>query len=218
MPHFFSKHRKKFSINFSEIESQALSEIPFWEVQRNEVLRVLTTFYSSWQDLWTTTKRTLDPIYLSDEDLHHLEFYESEQQKTVIKLLADALVAWEKDDQTAFSATIFNLAHELRPSLMHFETSTAESFSLSPSQTINLKEYTKSEAASLKSTIAELQRLAWRKFEFGDKVLSPSLAEALIKERLGISNFEFLDFSAEPQFNTRGFLPALLQESADFDL
>ncbi len=218
MPHFLSRNRKKFSVNFSEIEDQTVSETPFWEVQRGEALQVLTTFYSSWQDLWAATKRALGPVTLSEEGRHRLEFYESEQQKTVLKLLASTLVAWEKDDRPAFSAAIFDLAHELRPSLTHFETSETEPFSLTPFQTELLKNYTRSEATSLKSTITELQRLAWRKFEFGDKVLSPSLAEALLRERLGLSNFDFLDFTSEPEFNAHGFLPALLQESADFGL
>ena len=218
MPHFLFKHRKKFSINFSEIENEAQNETPFWEVQRGEALQVLTTFYSSWQDLWTATKRALGPVSLSEDGRRRLEYYESEQQKTALKLLANTLVAWEKDDQPAFSAAVIALARELRPSLTHFETSDTEPFTLTPFQAELLKNYTRSEAISLKSTITELQRLAWRKFEFGDKVLSPSLAEALIRERLGLSNFDFLDFKNEPEFNAHGFLPALLQESADFGL
>ena len=218
MPHFFTRNRKKFSINFSEIESESALETPFWEVQRGEALQVLTTFYSSWQDLWTATKRALGPVNLSEDGRRRLEFYESEQQKTILRLLASTLVAWEKDDQSAFSAAIFDLARELRPSLTHFETSETEPFSLTPAQSELLKHYTRAEATSLKSAITELQRLAWRKFEFGDKALSPSLAEALIRERLGLSNFDFLDFATEPEFNARGFLPALLQESADFGL
>ena len=218
MPHFLFRKPKKFSINFSEIEAQTASETPFWEVQRSEALQVLTTFYSSWQDLWSATKRALGPVQLTEDGRYRLEYYESEQQKTVISLLAKALVAWEKDDQPTFSAAIFDLAHELRPSLTHFETSETETFSLTPFQNELLKNYTRAEATSLKSTITELQRLAWRKFEFGDKVLSQTNAEALIKERLGLSNFDFLDFSQEPEFNAHGFLPALLQESADFGL
>lgn len=218
MPHFLFRPKKKFSINFSEIENEAQNETPFWEIQRGEALQVLITFYSSWQDLWTTTKHALGPVNLSDEGRRRLEFYESEQQKTLIRLLAEILVAWEKDDQPAFSSAVFRLAQELRPSLNHFETSEAEPFALTTTQAALLKHYTAAEATSLKSAITELQRLSWRKFEFGDKVLSPSLAEALIRERLGLSNFDFLDFTAEPEFRGHGFFPALLQDSADFGL
>ena len=218
MPHFLFKKPKTFSVKFEEIEADTASETPFWEVQRGEALQVLTTFYSSWQDLWTATKRALGPVQLSEDGRYRLEYYESEQQKTVISLLAKTLVAWEKDDQPPFASAIFDLAHELRPSLTHFETSETETFSLTPYQNELLKNYTRSEATSLKSAITELQRLAWRKFEFGDKVLSLTNAEALIKERLGLSNFDFLDFSTEPEFNAHGFLPALLQDSADFGL
>ena len=218
MPHFLFRPKKKFSINFSEIENEAQNETPFWEIQRGEALQVLTTFYSSWQDLWTTTKHALGPVNLSDEGRRRLEFYESEQQKTLIRLLAEILVAWEKDDQPAFSSAVFRLAQELRPSLNHFETSEAEPFALTTTQAALLKHYTAAEATSLKSAITELQRLSWRKFEFGDKVLSPSLAEALIRERLGLSNFDFLDFTTEPEFRGHGFFPALLQDSADFGL
>ncbi|MBQ1528099.1 hypothetical protein IIZ77_00425, partial [Candidatus Saccharibacteria bacterium] len=80
-----------------------------------------------------------------------------------------------------------------------------------------LKQSTLRVAAYLKSAIEELQRLSWHKFEFGDKVLTHSGAVALIKERLNLTYFDFLDMATEPEFKN-GFLPELLQESADFGL
>ena len=216
MPHFLFRKPKTFSINFSEIEDDASSETPFWEIQRNEALDIITRFYSSWQALWEATRRSIGDLGLSEEGLRRLIYYENEQKKTVINLLAEMLVAWEKDDQIDFSASVLCLAKELRPSLTHFETTESESFALTPDQLERLKVYTNNEAKSLKTTIEDLQRLSWHKFEFGDKVLTVPIAESLIKEKLSIPSLDFIDFACEPEFNAHGFYPALLQESTEF--
>ncbi len=216
MPHFLFRKPKTFSINFTEIEDDTSSETPFWEIQRAEALEIITRFYSSWQVLWESTRLSFGDLGLSEEGLRRLIYYENEQKKTVINLLAEMLVAWEKDDQIDFSAAVLCLAKELRPSLTHFETTESESFTLTPEQLERLKVYTKNEANSLKTAIEDLQRLSWHKFEFGDKVLTVPIAESLIKEKLNISSLEYLDFATEPEFNAHGFFPALLQESTDF--
>ncbi|MBQ3294099.1 hypothetical protein IJG96_03170 [Candidatus Saccharibacteria bacterium] len=217
MPHFLFKKPKTFSINFSEIENESQNETPFWEIQRAEALEIITTFYKNWQALWQGTTQAIGNLSLSDESLRRLHYYENEQKQTVLNLLADTLVSWEKDDASSFSTAVLNLAKELRPSLMHFETDTADTFSLNPTQLQILKQSTLRIAAYLKSTIEELQRLSWHKFEFGDKVLTHSAAVALIKEQLNLTYFDFLDFNTEPEFKN-GFLPELLQDSADFGL
>ena len=218
MPHFSFRKRKKFSINFAEIEDNTSSETPFWEIQRAEALEIITTFFSSWQVLWESTRLSFGDLGLSEEAKRHLIYYENEQKKTVLHLLAKILVAWEKDDRLSFSDAVLCLAKELRPSLTRFETIEADSFALTPNHLERLKIYTQNEANSLKSAIEELQRLSWHKFEFGDKVLTESNAESLIREKLGISYFDFLDFKEEPDFHGHGFFPSLLQESADFGL
>ncbi len=216
MPHFLFRKPKTFSINFTEIEDDVSSETPFWEIQRAEALDIITRFYSSWQMLWESTRLSFGNLGLSEEGRRRLIYYENEQKETVINLLAEMLVAWEKDDQIDFSAAVLCLAKELRPSLTNFETTESESFTLTPEQLERLKVYTKNEADSLKTTIEDLQRLSWRKFEFGDKVLTVPIAESLIKEKLNVSSLEYLDFTTEPEFNAHGFFPALLQESTDF--
>lgn len=218
MPHFLSRNRKKFSINFSEIENEAGGEAPFWEVQRAEAIDILTTFFSSWQLSWQNTKNALTDLNLTAEDLRRLNFYEIEQKKTVLSLLAATLIAWEKDDSAEFANAVMSLARELRPSLNHFETSADNHLVLTAPQTKILKTYITSEAASLKSTITRLQQLSWHKLDFGDKVLNQKNAESLLKEKLNLTYFEFLDFNSEPEFNAHGFLPSLLQDSADFGL
>lgn len=216
MPHFLFRKPKSFSIKFDEIEDATPSETPFWEIQRAEALEIITTFYSSWQTLWNSTRLSLGDLGLSEEENRRLIYYENEQKKTILHLLAEILVAWEKDDRMTFSSSILSLAKELRPSLIHFETSDSESHNLRPDQLERLRYYTQIQADALKSSIEDLQRLAWHKFEFGDKILTISNAEALIKEKLNISSFDFLDFTTEPEFNAHGFYPALLQESTDF--
>ena len=218
MPHFLFKKPKTFSVNFSEIEDETASETPFWETQRAEALQVLTTFYSSWQALWQGTRNALGNLSLSENGKSRLAFYENEQKHTVIHLLASILVAWEKDDDSAFSEAVLNLARELRPSLTHFETDIDENFSLTPAQLAILKTFTSREAVYLKNAVTELQHLSWHKFEFGDKVLSLSAAQKLIEEKLHLTYFDFLDFDENPEFNAHGFLPELLQDSADFGL
>lgn len=217
MPHFLFKKPKKFSINFAEIEAETASETPFWETQRNEALEIITTFFNNWQALWQGTKQAIGNLNLSEESLRRLRYYETEQQKTVISLLADTLIAWEKDNGAGFSTAVLSLAKELRPSLMHFETDVTDTFSLGARELQILKQTTTRTAAYLKSSIEELQRLSWHKFEFGDKVLTHSLAVSLIEERLHLTYFEFLDMNTEPEFKN-GFLPELLQDSADFGL
>ncbi len=217
MPHFLFKKPQKFSINFSEIENEAQNETPFWEIQRAEALEIITTFFKNWQALWQGTKQALGNLNLSEESLRRLHYYENEQQQTVLNLLADTLVAWEKDDSASFSTAVLNLARELRPSLMHFETDATDTFSLNSFQLQILKQSTLRIASYLKSAIEELQRLSWHKFEFGDKVLTHNNAVALIKEQLHLTYFEFLDMATEPEFKN-GFLPELLQDSADFGL
>ena len=217
MPHFLFKKRNKISVNFTEVEDESASETPFWEVQRNEALEIITTFFSSWQTLWQGTKLSLGDLNLSEEGNRRLIYYENEQKRTVIHFLAEILVAWEKDDGARFSIAILNLARELRPSLTHFETDINDNFALKPSDLQVLKNYTTNEAAALKSAIEELQRLSWHKFEFGDKVLSIPAAEALIEHKLNLSYFDFMEFNTDPNFAS-GFLPELLQEETDFGL
>ena len=218
MPHFFIKKPKTFSVNFAEIETETVSETPFWEIQREEALNVVTSIYSSWQTLWTATKRALGDLGLSEDGLRRLAYYESDQKKNILDLLAKIQVAWEKDDRAAFSDSVMKLAYELRPSLKHFESSDTEVFSLAPEKQEILKIFSQNQAMKLKASIEELQRLSWRKFEFGDKVLTESNAKALIKEKLGLTFLEFLDSKEEPEFNPHGFFPSLLQDSADFGL
>ncbi|MBR2695804.1 hypothetical protein IKE86_02770 [Candidatus Saccharibacteria bacterium] len=217
MPHFSFKKPHKFSVNFAEIEAKAASETPFWEVQRSEALNIITTFFRTWQTLWTGTKQALGDLHLSEESLRRLHYYENEQQQTILNLLASILVAWEKDSGADFSTAVLSLAKELRPSLMHFETDLDDNFALNQAQLQLLKHFTAREAAYLKSAVEDLQRLSWHKFEFGDKALSHSNAVALIKEQLHLTYFEFLDTSTEPTFKN-GFLPELLQDSVDFGL
>jgi len=217
MPHFLSRKRKKISINFSEIEDEPISETPFWEVQRSEALEIITTFFSSWQALWQNTKFSLGNLNLSEESNRRLTYYENEQKRTVVHLLAEILVAWEKDDGSSFSSAVLNLAKELRPSVTHFETDINDNFVLTPTALQILKIYTAREAIALKNAIEKLQRLSWHKFEFGDKVLTISTAEALIEEKLHLTYLDFLDFNTDPDFAS-GFLPELLHDSAEFGL
>lgn len=217
MPHFLFKKPKTFSINFSEIENEAQNETPFWEIQRAEALEIITTFFKNWQALWQGTKQALGDLSLSEESLRRLHYYENEQQQTVLSLLADTLIAWEKDSGAEFSTAVLGLARELRPSLMHFETDASDSFSLNAEQLQIIKYFTARVAAYLKSAVEDLQRLSWHKFEFGDKVLTHNNAVALIHEKLHLTYYDFLDMATEPEFKN-GFLPELLQDSADFGL
>ncbi len=218
MPHFLFRPKKKFSINFEEIGDESVPEIPFWEVQRNEAVDILITFFSSWQADWERIKLSLGVLNLPEDDAERLDYYEKEQKKTALHYTAEALVAWEKDDSPAFSRAIYNLAKELRPSLYHFEDGEAYANALNENQRQMLKNFTLYEAQSLKATVANLQKLAWHKFEFGDKVITVHAAESLLEEKLGLTYFEFLDFKEEPEFNAHGFYPALLQEATDFNL
>lgn len=218
MPHFLFRRKKKFSVNFEELGDESVPEIPFWEIQRNEAVDILITFFSSWQADWARVKQNLGNLNFAPEDAERLDYYEAEQKKTALHHAAEMLAAWERDDEYSFSHAVYNLAKELRPSLYHFEDGEAYTNALNSHQRDMLRNFTGYEAQSLKATVANLQKLAWRKFEFGDKVITISSAERLLEEKLGLTYFEFLDFKEEPEFNGHGFFPALLQESTDFNL
>ena len=211
MPHFFTKKPKTFSIDFTEINNESAQETPFWELQRAEALKVITTFYTNWQALWQGTKNALGPLKLSENGKDRLNYYENEQKQTVIHLLAEILIAWEKDDSTDFSNAVVKLARELRPSLIQFENDATEDFAITPSQLALIKNFSARETYYLKLALNNLQKLSWYKFEFGDNVIS-------IKESLGIPSFDYLDFSTEPDFHPHGFFPALLQEADELGL
>lgn len=215
MARFFThKIFKKTAKEFSPIETGFVSEKSFIEEQRDEALDVLIPLYKEWWDNWLKVKNALGELKLSKEGFRRLDFYETEQRKSVISIMASILVDWEKDEMAKFGEDVVKLAKEMRPSLPYVEYSEGEEFELSLEQIGKLRSFMSFQAKKVKDAVIELQNLSWKKFEFKDAALTQKAAEELLEERLGITWFEFLDFNGEVEF-TDGYFPALLQQATD---
>ena len=215
MARFFThKIFKKTAKEFSPIETGFVSEKSFIEEQRDEALDVLIPLYKEWWDNWLKVKNALGKLKLSKEGFRRLDFYETEQRKSVISIMASILVDWEKDEMAKFGEDVVKLAKEMRPSLPYVEYSEGEEFELSLEQIGKLRSFMSFQAKKVKDAVIELQNLSWKKFEFKDAALTQKAAEELLEERLGITWFEFLDFNGEVEF-TDGYFPALLQQATD---
>ena len=215
MARFFThKIFKKTAKEFSPIETGFVSEKSFIEEQRDEALDVLIPLYKEWWDNWLKVKNALGELKLSKEGFRRLDFYETEQRKSVITIMASILVDWEKDEMAKFGEDVVKLAKEMRPSLPYVEYSEGEEFELSLEQIGKLRSFMSFQAKKVKDAVIELQNLSWKKFEFKDAALTQKAAEELLEERLCITWFEFLDFNGEVEF-TDGYFPALLQQATD---
>ena len=215
MARFFThKIFKKTAKEFSPIETGFVSEKSFIEEQRDEALDVLIPLYKEWWDNWLNVKNALGELKLSKEGFRRLDFYETEQRKSVISIMASILVDWERDEMTKFGEDVVKLAKEMRPSLPYVEYSEGEEFELSLEQIGKLRSFMSFQAKKVKDAVIELQNLSWKKFEFKDAALTQKAAEELLEERLGITWFEFLDFNGEVEY-TDGYFPALLQQATD---
>ncbi|MBQ3430723.1 hypothetical protein IJG20_01300 [Candidatus Saccharibacteria bacterium] len=218
-PFSFGKTPKKNSrfVSFpNPTEFTSVDERPFWEIQRAEALEVLTNLYNHWRNSWNNTKASLGDLNLSSSLRSRINFYEAEQQKAILSLLSKILVAWEKYDEVAFSENILALAKEFRPSYAYLENDPEEgaSFQLTESQLSILRNFISTEATVLKDSVRELQLMSWKKIDFGDNTLTESAAEALLRERLGLIYFDFVEGNETPEFSS-GYYPALLQDLTD---
>lgn len=200
-----------------DVFDDTAEDCPYWEIQRNEALEVITSLYLLWDKSWSDTKTALGVLQLSESGLRRLNFYESEQKKSIISALAKLLVAWETNDQSAFSTAVLILAREFRPSLPYVEYEPNENFTLNSSQLSLLRYYLRAIADIFKTSISDLQTLSQNKIDFNTNALSESAAESLIRDQLGLSFFDFIDFGDDPKFNS-GYYPELLQLSAEFNL
>ena len=215
MARFFNhKLFKKNVQDFNPLETGFISEKSYIEEQRDEALDVLVPLYKDWWENWTKTKNNLGQLSLSKEGFRRLEYYETEQRKSVVSIMANILVDWETENMTKFGDDVVKLAKEMRPSLPYVEYTEGEEFELSLEQIGKLRVYMSTQAKKVKDAVVELQNLSWKKFDFKDKALSEKSAEELLEERLGVTWFEFLDFNGEVKF-TDGYFPALLQQATD---
>ena len=192
-------------------------EESFAEQTRTEALEILISLYNSWDSAWIEAKTRLEPLNLSEENLHRLHFYETEQKKTIVSLLAKILISFEAGDTSVSGESFVSLAKEMRPSLPYVEFSADESLSFTPNQLAALRSFIDYVSYLIKTAISSLAKLSPKRYNFTLPPLKQSVAEALIEEKLHISWFDFLDFKEEPEFSD-GYYPALLQDSVDFGL
>lgn len=210
MTAFFIRKPKKIFVAFPE-ESESANEPRV----RAEALDILAYLFETWQASWNGTKRVLGDLNLSESSLRRLNFYETEQKKAVITLLSKLLVAWEGKNPYELAKILPELAKELRPSLPYVEYDPKDHFILNSAQLALLRAYLHSEASALKESIHELEKLTPEIPASIEKPLTETTAETLLREKLGLTFFDFVEFSEEPDFKD-GYYPELLQESAEF--
>ncbi len=213
MSAFFTR-KLRFYTSFPENTPSAPIEEPFWEVQRQEALDLISNLFTHWQESWKNVNLSLRNFHLSESNLRRVNFYETEQKKEILSILSKILTAWENSEEEKFSENILALAKELRPSYPYVEYEPGEKIVLSEENLKVLREYVENEANFLKETIKELQHLSWKKIELPGEKLTETVAESLLKEKLGLTYFDFIDTESTPVFNN-GYYPALLQESTD---
>ena len=198
----------------------------FYQDPRERALDILQFIYEAWASSWQETLAKLGKLNLPEAVLHRLNFYDNEQRHSIVSCLARLLVTWESADKAGFSSAVSALAHELRPSFASLGAE--EGIILEPTQLSLLRRYLSRISGILKSSIAELAALpapadhvqntssAQNSANLSQptKPLDFTAAESLLRERLGLSFFDFLEFSEEPTFGN-GYFPALLQDSID---
>lgn len=206
---------------------------------REKALEILCFIFEAWDSSWKNAKLSLGNLNLSEGITRRLTFFETEQRRTTLGFLARLFVAWDSENEADFSASVVSLASELRPAFWSLETDPEEGIMFSDSQASVLRFHSKQVAGILKSAVSDLKALpaksapAPRSASFGfiaegnylvpapeptapedSKPLTLERAETLIREKLGLSFFDFLEWNTEPDFHA-GYFPALLQESTD---
>ena len=192
---------------------------PFFnQDNRERALDILSFIYETWASSWQETLVKLGTLNLPQAALQRLNFHDNEQRRAIVSHLAKLLVAWEAANEPDFSSAVAALARELRPSLAAAELE--EGSILTQTQLAELRAYLSRLSTNLKSSIAELKSLPAPSFNPGvitsvkTLPLTNAAAETLLRERLGLSFFDFLEFNSEPTFGN-GYFPALLQDSID---
>lgn len=183
------------------------------DTTRERGIEILGFIYEAWLSSWQTTRANLGELNLSVSLSHRLNFYENEQRRSVVSILATLLAAWEAKDESTFSAAVPKLARELRPSLAYCDPE-EEGITLTPAQLTSLRTHISRTATILKSAIRDLRSLSPAP-DPSRPPLTTEYAESLLRDKLGLSAFDFMDFKDEPEFSS-GYFPALLQESVDF--
>ena len=224
-------------LNFSPDSTSPRSDFDdsIIETERSDLLALLSTFFSSWQNLWQGTKTQLIHLNLSESGTRRVNFYESEQRKSILTLLAELFVLEDTrtpsntPDGTTFATNfaplVLSLAKELRPSLAYAEYDPSENFTLDKSSLFFLRLYLKNASALLKTLVSDLEKFRTKRLDLTPAAsgapdfqpISVDSARRLLENSLGLSNFDFIDFDSNPTFKN-GYFPALLQASADFDL
>lgn len=183
----------------------------FYQDTREKAIDILSFIYEAWLSVWQETRSSLGELNLSEAASRRLNFCDNEQRRAVVSHLAKLLVAWESSDHASFSTSVNDLAHELRPTLASPDAE--ESTALTPAQLATLRRHLSRISHILKDSISELAQLTPVP-DPSKKSLTVETAESLLRERLGLSFFDFLEFSEEPEFHS-GYFPALLQDSVD---
>lgn len=165
MARFFSKLRK-FKKNYD-------IEVSFVDDERREAARILASFFQAWQEEWAEAKK----VFMIEESAE-LKFYENDQRTEVLRDMAKVLCDWEFDNGEEFKADLKEMVENLRPTYLRDEWQGG---------------FIRVLSALLKRYIGDLVRLEEKRLKFEEPSLSPEVALRILKEELGIQDFEFIE-------------------------
>ena len=151
------------------------NQLSFVNDERREAARILGEFFLLWQEKWTEMKEIF-----RIEDSDEVRFFENDQKEQVLKCLAAILCDFEFDDGEKFARDLSQLVFELRPGILPLKM-----------------EFTDITARILKEKMRELTILDEKTLRFEEPTLSFPIAMKIMREEVGMADFEFFTFDEE---------------------
>lgn len=175
--------------------------------QRNEIVQKLAILYWDWNLRWEETRHKMGDLAISKAGIAQIEFYEREQKREVVSLLAQLLVDWEHENDEELKLGMVKLAYAMRPSVPYVEYSD-DALRLTEEQVGVIKNYAKEQATSVKRCLWELTSAAERRFGAYESNLTIEMAESMMRSELGVTMFDFME-QDNFEFEEKASFPAL---------
>lgn len=157
-------------------------ELSFVNDERREAARILGEFFLAWQDKWKDMK---DIFHIQDSE--EVRYFENDQREAVLRCLALLLCDFEYDDGEKFARDLSKLAVELRPEILPLKM-----------------EFMNMTGRMLEKKIGELVALNTKMLRFEEPSLSFPVAMKILREEVGIADFEFFTFDEENAVGREG--------------
>ncbi len=209
---FYAKRIKAIYINDNDEIGKILSE------QRSEIVQRLAILYWNWNIRWENARKSLGDLHLSEYGLKQIEFYEREQKRDVVSILASLLLDWEYSDFEKLKIDMITLASGMKPSIPYVEY-TDDKLQLNQDQVEKIKTYAREQATSVKQCMSDLLSPERRRFDICDSNLTSEMAESLLRVELGVTIFDFIEPVEEFNFEEdKSAFPALYLSALEDDM